>query len=331
MKNKVLTFSVAAFNIEKYLDKLMNSIIDSGRINDLEILIVNDGSTDLTETIGMKYQTLYPNSIKLITKENGGHGSTINTGIENATGKYFRPIDGDDWVDSKNISLLIDKLEDEYSDLIICPFIRYYESDGKKELVDQVNLEFDTLYSLELDKNVDLYGLVYHNIFFKTELFKNNNVQPLERHCFYVDNEYICYPLLYCHTVKQYNLPIYVYRLGREGQSVSKESLWKHYKEHQMVVSNIAEYYITNEQNMNVPVKSFIRRHVARLMGEHIHILLSFPLSYKSLKRAIDYKEQIENNYNDFYKEINYKTIQLWMKAPRLLYLPVYVKKLFKQ
>ena len=95
---KLLTISVAAYNVEAYLDQLMASVIASGVLDAIEVLIVSDGSTDRTAEIARGYEAQYPASVRLIEKPNGGHGSTINRGIREAKGKFFRALDGDDWV-----------------------------------------------------------------------------------------------------------------------------------------------------------------------------------------------------------------------------------------
>ena len=98
INNKLLTISIAAYNVEQYLKKCLDSFIEPSIMSQLEVLIVNDGSKDSTLEIAREYEKKYPDTFKAIDKPNGGHGSTINTAIENATGKYFKVIDSDDCV-----------------------------------------------------------------------------------------------------------------------------------------------------------------------------------------------------------------------------------------
>ena len=86
---KLLTFSIAAYNVEKYLTKLITSIAEAGHLPEMEILVINDGSKDGTAKLTKEYESEYPDLVRLVDKENGGHGSTINRGIIEATGKYF--------------------------------------------------------------------------------------------------------------------------------------------------------------------------------------------------------------------------------------------------
>ena len=110
MSKKILTISIAAYNVSETIDECLSHFVNCKRLDDLEILIINDGSTDDTTEKVKKYTDKYPNSFILINKENGGWGSTLNKGMEVATGKYFRQLDGDDYYDEKNVDLLVDYL-----------------------------------------------------------------------------------------------------------------------------------------------------------------------------------------------------------------------------
>ena len=101
--DKILTITVPAYNVEMYLDSILPTFLDDQILDVIEIFIVNDGSEDKTKEIGQRYVDQYPGIVYLIDKENGGHGSAINKGIELATGKYFKVVDGDDWVDTKEL------------------------------------------------------------------------------------------------------------------------------------------------------------------------------------------------------------------------------------
>ena len=97
----------------------------------LEVLIVDDGSKDNTAEIGLKYEKKYPSIFKLIKKENGGHGSAINVGIEKATGKYLRPIDADDWVDSNALDYCLERMKNVNVDMILTNFKKVLEKSNK--------------------------------------------------------------------------------------------------------------------------------------------------------------------------------------------------------
>ena len=122
---KLLTVAIPSYNVEKYLEQTLSSfLIDPQWLKKTEILIVNDGSSDRTEEIGRKYEQKYPEVFRVITKENGGHGSAINRGILESKGKYFKVVDGDDWVETQGFENLVKELENCRCDFVIT---NYYE------------------------------------------------------------------------------------------------------------------------------------------------------------------------------------------------------------
>ncbi|EOS69041.1 hypothetical protein C818_02918 [Lachnospiraceae bacterium MD308] len=122
--DKILTIAISEYNVEKYLDNILSTILDEQILDKIEILLVNDESKDKTKSIGQQYEKRYPDSIYLINKENGGHGSALNKGIELATGKYFKVVDGDEWVDTKEFIKFVKTLENVESDVVATPYVR---------------------------------------------------------------------------------------------------------------------------------------------------------------------------------------------------------------
>ena len=117
MDEKILTVTVPSYNVQAYLEDCLESFVNSEVMDDIEVLIVNDGSSDDTATIAERYVSKYENTFRLINKENGGHGSTINTGAREARGKYFKVVDGDDWVDTRSFIRLVKLLKEIDADI----------------------------------------------------------------------------------------------------------------------------------------------------------------------------------------------------------------------
>lgn len=129
---KILTVSIAAYNADWCLKKCLDSFIASKYLDLLDIIVVNDGSKDNTAAIASEYVKKFSASIRLINKENGGHGSTINTSIDNAMGKYFKIVDSDDWVDTEALDALIELLMKTEADLVINDYNEVYGNVVKK-------------------------------------------------------------------------------------------------------------------------------------------------------------------------------------------------------
>ena len=130
---KVLSIAIPVYNTENYIKRCVDSLAIQDIINDIEIILVNDGSKDNSIKIMNEYKAKYPESIIVVDKENGGHGSTINKALSIATGKYFRVLDSDDWFDSKNFVTFVNKLKDEDVDLIITNYRKEYVYDETRK------------------------------------------------------------------------------------------------------------------------------------------------------------------------------------------------------
>lgn len=329
MGNKIVTFSIAAYNVEEYLVTLLDSILKSKYIEKMEILIVNDGSTDNTAEIAQQYEEKYKGIVQLINKSNGGHGSTINKGIEIAKGKYFRAIDGDDWVDSGVLDRLIPAMEKIDTDMILTDYQKCYENGNVEkvvfqELVNGKNYTFD-----EIAGNVGWMG--YHAVIFKTELLRKNNIR-LDEHCFYVDIEYILYTIRYIKTISYYSLPLYCYRLGVEGQSVSVSSRMKHEKDSFIVAKNLLEFYKKLPGNISKEKRGYIIEHVAHQQVWHIITLLLFKPSKNKKKEIIEFDKwinMVENNvYKKMYNQSSIIKLLRWFNYNLYNILSLYERKI---
>ena len=106
---KYISFAIPCYNSEAYMEKAINSILVGGE--DVEIIVVNDGSKDGTQEIAERYQEKYPTIVKAVAKPNGGHGDAVNCGLEHATGKYFKVVDSDDWVDEEALLKVLDTVK----------------------------------------------------------------------------------------------------------------------------------------------------------------------------------------------------------------------------
>lgn len=118
---KILTISIAAYNVADYIRGTLDSLICQDCMDDLEILVVDDGGRDETLQIVKEYEEKYPHSIFGIHKENGGYGSVINTSIRRATGKYFKQLDGDDWFETENLCDFVNLLRSIDADYVVTP------------------------------------------------------------------------------------------------------------------------------------------------------------------------------------------------------------------
>lgn len=239
----VLTIAIPSYHVEKFLINGVTSLVNHPLSHKLEILIINDGSKDDTAKIGKKLEKLCNSGprpvVRLINKENGGHGSTINTGIREATGKYFRLMDGDDYFVTSEFTKLIEILEHEETDIVLTNYIEDFAVSAIKRPVHLYDfMEPGAVHKLDL-MNYHGYGFgqwgpMLPSTTCKTSLLKSADF-IIDEHCFYVDMEYNFMIYSKAETVVYYPLDIYNYYLGRAGQSMSKESFKKNYLHHEKV------------------------------------------------------------------------------------------------
>ena len=237
--NKILSISIAAYNVEKVIEQCLNSFISSKYLNLMEIIVVDDGSKDNTVELVNKYVNKCPQSIKLISKVNGGHGSTINTALEKATGKYFKIVDGDDWVDTEALDSLIENLLELDVDLVINNYQEIYV-----DKVNDINIgdsySYNTIYNFEeiSIKNV----LPMHSLTVKLANLKKVDEKISEKR-FYVDSEYIFFTAIYAESIIFYKEYVYQYRLGQIGQSVNPNNLYNHVEDKMFVIEKLLNVY----------------------------------------------------------------------------------------
>lgn len=263
---KILTISIAAYNVEEYIRKTLDSLITPGSIDALQILVVDDGGKDGTLQIVEEYEQKYPDSVFGVHKENGGYGSVVNTSIRLAKGKYFKQLDGDDWFETQNIDEFIETLRRVDADYVVTPRWLFNESDGSVVFQDYYEKLPEGKYAFDEIDFTEISPM--HCSAFRTELLQQNNITITE-HCFYTDLELVNLPVPYMDSVYVWHKPIYVYRVGREGQSVSKTGIRKHYKEHAKVLWNLIGLYngLAPQQTAR---RQFIRRRLLMETAAHM-------------------------------------------------------------
>lgn len=257
---KLLTVSVAAYNVADYIRGTLESVLHPDCIDAMEILVVDDGGTDETLSIVKEYELKYPNSVFGIHKENGGYGSVINTSIRRATGKYFKQLDGDDWFETENLPAFIELLRSVDADYVVTPMRMVNETDGNEVVRDYFETSPEGVYPFD---EMDFQTISpMHCSCFRTKLLQEHDITITE-HCFYTDVELVNRPVPYLNSICISHLPIYVYRVGREGQSVSKTGIRKHYKEHEKVFWNLLEIYRSLSDRQTAK-RQFIRQRLVK-------------------------------------------------------------------
>ena len=224
----LMTFTVPCYNSAAYMRKCIDSLLPAG--DDTEIIIVNDGSSDDTGKIADEYAAAYPERVRVIHQENGGHGEGVNQGLRNARGLYFKVVDSDDWMNVEALHALLNRIREMVSggncvDLYVCNYVYEHVADNSTYVMNyRRNFPIETVCSWN---DVKRFGptqyLMMHSVYFRTEILRAADLE-LPKHTFYVDNLYMFKPLPLVKTIYYMPLDLYRYFIGRADQSITLEN-----------------------------------------------------------------------------------------------------------
>ncbi len=248
---KLISFAIPSYNSESYLSHAVDTILSGGE--DVEIIIVNDGSSDGTAAIADAYAEKYPTIVRAIHKPNGGHGSGVNRGLEEASGLYYKVVDSDDRVDEHALKTLLDTLREHLAqgteaDLYITNYVYDHAED---------NTTFRRTYCKQMptgrffgwDEVGTFWGanvLLMHSLLYKTALLRDCGIR-LPEHTFYVDNIYAYQPLGYAKKLYYLDIDLYHYFIGRADQSVNIHNFLRRYDQQNRVMEHMLRAYTYDE------------------------------------------------------------------------------------
>ena len=206
------------------MEHCIETLLQGGE--DVEILIVDDGSKDRTAVIADAYEAKYPGIIRAIHQENGGHGEAVNTGLKNATGLYFKVVDSDDWVDHDAYMQILDKLRelvggDKPLDMLLSNYVYEKEGAKRKKVMRYSAVPKDQLITWNDCRFHKGQYILMHSVIYRTRLLRECGLK-LPKHTFYVDNIYVYKPLPSVHNIYYMDVDFYRYFIGREDQSVNE-------------------------------------------------------------------------------------------------------------
>ena len=294
--SKTLTISVAAYNAEKWLSKCLDSFCIPEIMENLDVIIVNDGSSDGTSEVAKKYVTAHPQTFRLIEKENGGHGSTINVSIPRAVGKYYKIVDADDWVENYGLIDLINKLKSIDADVVYSSYYKVNADDFSKTKVfgmENNSKFYDQIVGVDvLDPAFDIQ---MHALTFRTELLQKN-FTTIDEHCFYVDMEYNVFYFSLIKSIYTSDVPVYDYLVGTNEQSVNMVNMVKRRDQHLRVCKRLFSFYGKGQ--------SYIDRLIESCIINEYRILLEIVDPIQSKNELLQFETELKESDKKLYKRI---------------------------
>ena len=236
---KYITFTIPSYNSQDYMRHVIDNLVAVG--DDIEVIIINDGSKDDTGKIADEYQKKYPTIVKAIQKENGGHGSGVMAGIRNATGIFYKVVDSDDWVETKDVITMLDLIKKHMAegldiDLYITNYVYEHAVDNSQYVMHyRKYLPVDQAFTWKEMKRIGLETVfLMHSLMYRLDKLKASGME-LPNHTFYVDDIYAYVPLPHMQTIFYHDLDFYHYFIGREDQSINYGTMCKRYEQQMRV------------------------------------------------------------------------------------------------
>lgn len=260
----LLTIAIPSYNAQEYLHYCVHSLVIGG--DAVEILIINDGSSDRTQEVAEELAARFDN-VRAIYQENKGHGGAVNTGLREAKGRYFKVVDSDDWVDCRaylKILEALNRLEEEGGsvDAFISNFV--YEKEGqsrKKSMTYEGVLPVERVFTWdEVAPFSKGQYMMMHSLIYRTELLREVGL-VLPEHTFYVDNIFVFTPLQSVRTMYYMPVDFYRYFIGRNDQSVNEAVMIKRIDQ-QLKVNRILVDNLRLDEIEHPDLRSYLLNHV---------------------------------------------------------------------
>ncbi len=272
---KTITFGIPCYNSADYMDHCIESILEgTGYAEDVEIVIVDDGSTkDDTPAKADAWQERYPQIIKAVHQENGGHGAAVMKAVANASGVYFKNVDSDDWVDADAVRALLEKLRyfiglGEHVDLVITNYVYEHVEDNTRNVVDYRHvLPVDKVFTWNNIGHFMMWQyLLMHALTYRVDVLREAKLE-MPAHTFYVDNIYAYVPFPKCRSIYYLDVDVYRYFIGREDQSVNDKVLTSRVDHYWRVARVMMHAYHVYDDIDSAKLRSYMMNYFTIIMA----------------------------------------------------------------
>lgn len=299
--DKLLTIVIPTYNMQAYLHRCLDSlIVPNEQMALLEVLVINDGSKDKSSAIAHEYETKYPSTFRVIDKENGNYGSCVNRGLKEATGKYIKVLDADDWFDTGNFEKYLQFLAAADVDLVLTDF-DYVSDDGTIQKKHRYNIPQGVWKMSELGDK--LYDMWMHAVTYRRAIFEGLNYHQTEG-ISYTDQEWIFLPMSGVKSLCGYPHVVYKYLIGRDGQTVDPKVFAKNISQEIRSWKSQLEAWNYAAKNGYGDAEQYMWY---RLKSRAIYIETNMILNYKAgfpNEELIAFDEFVRNNNDSLYAQM---------------------------
>lgn len=305
MDEKLLSVIIPVYNAQKTIQKCLHSLLlPEKQMKCLEIIVVDDGSTDQSAAYVHKYIRKYPDCIHMLQKQNGGHGSAVNQGILYCMGKYFKVLDADDWVNTAHLARLLQLLKETDADVVVCGYricqvqTRTYSSVGVCGMKGQYDLPENMIMDMEqvlrywksLRRLFSLHGMIY-----QTDFYKKTDYQMPE-HVSYDDAFFFTVPCSHADKICLTSLQLYIYRTGTLGQSISAQNRVQRIHQMEDVIRSILRTQCRNGEKTAAGREYWYRKLTTVTADYYITAYLRFRNKKQGRKTAHAFTKELKES-----------------------------------
>ena len=315
---KLLTVAIPCYNSQDYMEHAVETALVGGE--DVEIILVNDGSSDKTAEIADRLQKEHPTIVRAIHQENGGHGAAVNTGLANASGLYYKVLDSDDWFDRGAFLKILDVLRSFVEDgsgvdMLLANYVYEKPSLHKHKVIryDGVFPENQVFTWNDVKRFKISQNILMHSVIYRTKMLRDCQLE-LPRHTFYVDNIFVYNPLPFVKKMYYVNADLYRYFIGRDDQSVNEKVMISRVDQQIFVTKSMIDMYDMRKIS-NKKLRTYMTNYLAIMMTVS-SILLIRSKNAENLEKKQELWQYLKKNHYRTYWKIRYGILGQTMNLP---------------
>lgn len=316
---KLLTIIIPTYNMQNFLHRCLDSLIVPLKLlEQVEVLVVNDGSKDNSSAIGHEYESRYPDTFRVIDKENGNYGSCVNRGLAEAHGKYIKVLDADDWFDTEAFVTYLGFLEDTDVDMVLTPYNIVDAKTGETSASYHPNLEEGKVYRFSDCSYDDVGVYMMHAVTYRVAFLRSISYTQTEG-ISYTDTEWTYNPLYAVETMAFCNCNVYQYLVGREGQTMDPKVMVKTINHHEIITKSLIHGLQQNHPEGFG--KLTVERQVLYLLKMIYRIrLVQQDADAFDAKAMSIFDQYIKDQRPDMYRQISSLLLKPWFPIPYIAF-----------
>ena len=289
---KLITFAVPCYNSAAYMRHCADTLLTGG--DQVEIILVDDGSVDETGAIADEYAQRYPNIVRAIHQPNGGHGEGVNQGLRNAQGMYYKVVDSDDWLNEDALQRVLTKLRELSQgenplDMMVCNYVYEHVAEGVSKVIRYTDVfpEGKVFTWADLGHWKPSEYLLMHSVIYRTQMLRDCGLE-LPKHTFYVDNIFVYQPLPFVKTMYYMDLDLYRYFIGRADQSVNESIMVKRVDQQLRVTRHMIDCQDLDALKGEKKLRAYMLHYLSMMMAvSDIFLLLDGSAEAKEKQKGL--------------------------------------------